>query len=514
MIPKLFPATATTFTTNGITLLTDCVSCVVTEERNGPFELEMEVMTSTPYFDSIEVGALIVVNPNHTQTSQAFEIYEISKPIDQKVTVRAQHISYRMSYIPITPFSATGITATIAGLSSNALETDPFTITTTLTNEASTYNQTEPGSLRSRLGGTEGSLLDVFGGEYEWDNFTVKLKAARGADNGVQLRLAKNITELDQDLEFDRVVTGALPYWVSQDGLTSMYGNIQYSATAGDYAYKRTVLFDCSDQFETTPTTSQLDSAAQQFLNQASLATPSNSVSVSFVDLADTAEYSNSALERVNLCDTVEVIYPALGIGYKQKAVKVVFDVLAERTLEVEIGDARSSMAKTLNDLIGDNSEVVSIGKKLISITQLIDRENGAIISRVETVEEKANNNATEINNLATTVQQTAAGIQIDISEIEQQVTDNTTDISEMHTYIDFDASGVTVGKSDSDVRGVFGNSSLDFIDQDNNKLAWLDADDGLGANGISLGDPSDATKRWQIVPNELADHLYFIRRN
>ena len=154
MIPRLFPAAATSFSTNGITTLTDAISCTVTEERNGPFELEMVVATTTPYFDQLEVGCLILAKPNHTQNPQAFEIYEITKPIDQQVTVRAQHISYRASFIPITPFSTTGITNTIAGLASHAQETDPFTITTDLTNEASTYNQTEPGSLRSRLGGT------------------------------------------------------------------------------------------------------------------------------------------------------------------------------------------------------------------------------------------------------------------------------------------------------------------------------------------------------------------------
>lgn len=512
MIPVLFPANATTYTTNGLTALVDTISCTVVEERNGPFELEMVVSTTTPYFEQIEVGCLILAKPNHAQGPQAFEIYEISKPINQQVQVRAQHISYRASFIPITPFSETGITNTIAGLFAHSTETNPFTISTDITNEESTYNQTAPGSLRSRLGGTEGSLLDVFGGEYLWDNFTINLLKERGADNGVQLRLAKNVTNLDQTLNLERVITGALPYWISQDGLSTFYGDTQYSENAGDYAYNRTVLLDVSDQFENAPSNDQLNSAAQQFLLQASLATPSNSVDVSFIDLADTAEYSNSPLERVNLCDTVEVVYPALGISFKEKAVKLTFDVLAERTLEVEIGDARSSMSKTLNDLIGDSTAVITIGKKLVSITQVVDRELGSITQRVSSVEEVASDNSTAISNLSTTVSQNDQNVQIAISNIQNTVSEQGDDISELHEYITFDANGVTVGRSDSDIRGVFGNNSLDFIDNTNTILAWLSTQDGLGATELSVGDATTKNKRWRIITSSDGSHLRFTR--
>lgn len=513
MIPRLFSGSATTFTTNGITALTDAISCTVTEERNGAFELEMVVSTTTPYYSQIEVGALVLAKPNHTQGIQAFEIYEISKPIDQKVTIRANHISYRTSFIPIKPFSATGITATIAGLATNAEETDPFTISSDLTNEASTYNQIEPASLRSRLGGTQGSLLDVFGGEYLWDNFTIYLKAARGADNGVQLRLAKNITDLEQTIDFEKVVTGALPYWVSQDGLTALYGDIQYSAEVNTYAYARTVLLDLSDEFENTPSYDQLNNAAQQYLLKASLALPNTNVSVSFVDLADTTEYANSPLERVNLCDTVEIVYPALGISFKEKCIKVIFDVLAERTLEVEVGDARSNMASTLTDFIGDSTSVITIGKKLVSVTQWIDRELGSITSQVTSVQAQANENGENIITLSNTITQLDESLQIDIGRLEQQVGENTNDISEMHEYFKFELDGLHVSNSGSDIEGVFGNSSLNFTDG-TNTLAWVDATDGMGATQLSLGDATQQTKRWMIKPSADANHLFFLRRS
>lgn len=516
MIPRLFPANATYFASGGITTLTDTISCIVSEERNGPFELEMVVSTTTPYFDQIEVGCLILAKPNHAQGPQAFEIYEISKPINQQVQVRAHHISYRTSFIPVVPFSATGITQTLTQLAAAEREDDPFIISTDITNETSTYNQTAPGSLRSRLGGTEGSLLDVFGGEYMWDNFTINLLKERGADNGVQLRLAKNITDLDQTLNLERVITGALPYWISEDGLTTFYGDVEYSQSVSDYAYNRTVLLDVSEQFETAPSSEQLQNAAQQYLLKASLATPSNSVQVSFIDLADTEEYSNSPLERVNLCDTVEVIYPALGVSYKEKAVKLTFDVLAERTLEVEIGDARSSMSKTLNDLIGDSTAVITIGKKLVSITQSVDRELGTITSQVASVQQQVNENGESITTLANTITQNESQLRIDLAQIEQQIGENTDDISEMHTYFTFGPGGLTIGKSGtggSEIFGVFSNTSLDFVDANDTKLAWLDATDGLGAPEISIGNVNNVSERWHLRTSENGDHLFFLRR-
>lgn len=387
MIPRLLDGSATDFTQIGIPL-TDCISCTVQEERNGVFELTAVVSTTTPYFDTIKVGMLIVAKPNHTQDPQAFEIYEISKPINQQVTIRANHISYRQSFIPVKPFSCTGITATLSGLISNAMETSDFTFSTDISNETSTYNQIEPASMRSRLGGVAGSVLDVFGGEYEWDNFETILHLHRGADNGVQLRLGKNITNLEQTESLERVVTGVLPYWSNSDGTLQYYGDIQYSSAVGDYPTHRTIVLDLSSDFESAPTKTQLNNAGQAYLAQSNLATPNTNVAVQFIDLADTTEYADSPLERVNLCDTVEVIYPALDISYKAKAIKVVFDVLAERTLEVEVGDTRSTISKTIADVVGDIDSQVKLGNKLVSVTQKIDREVGEISTTIGEIEE------------------------------------------------------------------------------------------------------------------------------
>lgn len=558
MIPRLLNGSATDFTVAGISL-TDAISCKVTEERNGVFDLEMVVATTTPYYEELEVGKLIIAKPNHTQSLQAFEIYEITRPILQRVTVRAHHISYRQSFIPVKPFSCTGITETLQGLLTNAMESSPFTFTTDITNETSTYNQIAPSSMRSRLGGVEGSVLDVFGGEYLWNNYQTQLLLHRGADNGVELRVAKNITALEQNTNLESVVTGALPYWANEDETEFFYGDIQYNSAVTDYSNHRTVVLDLSEEFESAPTVNQLNQAGQEYVNQVNLGLPNKNIKVSFIDLADTDEYSGSPLERINLCDTVSVIYTPLNISYKAKVIKLEFDVLAERTLTVEIGEARSTISKTITDLVGDVSSVVKTGKKLVSVTQKIDREVGEVSTTVSSVQEKIDGNEetgyvgliekvsslqetdsqiesrvsateTKFNSYATvdqltsatttlssSITQSAKDITLSINRIDNVVTQQGTKISDLQTYLKMTSRGLELGENGEDASGVVAvltSSELGFWDKANTKLAWLDSADGLGASGLSIGDSTTAEKRWRVFTRQDGSHLTFTRHS
>lgn len=548
MIPRLLNADVTDFAQVGIPL-TDTEYCTVKEERNGVFELEMRVATTTPYFEELEVGKIIVAKPNHDQGLQAFEIYEITRPILQRVTVRANHISYRTSFIPVKPFSCTGITETLNGLITNSMETSPFTFNTTITNETSTYNQLSPASLRSRLGGTEGSVLDVFGGEYKWDNFTINLLLHRGQNNGVELRVAKNISDLEQTKNLENVVTGALPYWSNNDGTVFYYGDIQYSSAVSDYEYKRTVVLDLSDQFETAPSVTQLNTAAQEYLSQVNLGIPTTNIKLSFVDLADTDEYKDSPLERVNLCDIVTVLYYPLLISYQAKVISLTFDVLAERTLEVEVGDSKSTISKTISDLVGDVSSVVKTGKKLVSVTQKIDRELGEVTTTVASVQEQQatiqenvstiqqttssiqtqvsqtqtdleNNYATKnelsssVSSLSTTIEQTAQDITLTISDVQDIISTQGQQITTLETYIRATSRGLEISRSSDEVTMVLSNTELGFFNKANTKLAWLDSADGLGASALSIGDANTASNRWRVFTRQSGSHLTFTRHS
>ena len=367
MIPILFAENSTVFTSNGIGRLADAISCNVTEQRNGQYELEMSYPETGIHAESISNSKIICVIPYEGATLQPFRIYKITKPIKGIFTIYAQHISYQLSLIPTMPFeiaaASTACNDTLQALKTNAVESCPFTFQTDVTTVAS-YTQTVPASIRSRLGGVAGSVLDQFGGEFEWDGYTVKLLAHRGVQTPtVTLRYGKNITDLNQEQNIADVITGIVPYWCDSEGgnIVTLPEKSVDSSHASDYPFKRTVVVDFSSDFEEQPTVAQLRTHAQAYVNKAGIGIPKVSIKVSFLHLADTEEYKDIApLQTVKLCDVVGVVFEKYGINTTAKVIKTVYDVLAERYTSIELGDARSSLASTINDANNSVTELAN----------------------------------------------------------------------------------------------------------------------------------------------------------
>lgn len=343
MNPILFPASATTFNTNGIGRL-KCVSCEVTEERNGAYELEAEISVDTEHYADIVHSAIIAVIPFDGGSIQAFRIYKITKPLGNTFTVYARHISYQLTNIPTRPFTAQNVTSALAGLKSYAIEACPFTFWTDKTTAAN-YSQMKPESIRARLGGQQGSILDVYGGEYEWDNWNVKLWNNRGADNHVTLRYGKNIIDLKQEENIENTITGIVPYWCSENSV-QYYNGVVEADTAENFPYKRTVPYDFSEDFENEPTPQELKARAERYIIRNQIGIPAINITVNFVALWQTEEYKDVLpLQRVNLCDYVTIEFEKLGIQAKAKVIKTVYDVLNERYSSISLGEARTDLA-------------------------------------------------------------------------------------------------------------------------------------------------------------------------
>lgn len=360
MKPILFSKNETNFATNGLGRL-DCLSCIVIEERNGMYELEAEIPISGSHAELLEMQSIIGVVPYEGGNVQAFVVYKIEKPISGRFKVYARHISYRLTDIPCLPFSVElspyACADTLAGLKSHALEPCPFNFFTDITT-ASKYTQKVPASIRQRLGGVEGSVLDQFGGEYEWDNFDVHLWKQRGRlsnVSGISLRYGKNITDLNQEEQIAETVTGIVPYWIDSDGnnlvMLTEEPRVIYSDNAGNYPYHLTQVLDMSSNFENQPSELQLRMAAQQYVRKTGFGVPTVSIKVSFIDLWKSEEYKDIApLERVQLCDEITVDFEKLGVKAIAKVVKTTYDVLKERYTEIEVGSIRSTLAQAITD--------------------------------------------------------------------------------------------------------------------------------------------------------------------
>lgn len=336
------------FTTAGLCTLPDATSCVVTEERNGAYELEMQYPINGIAYSSITARRIIFCRPNPYEREQPFRIYKISKPINGIVTVYAQHISYDLKGIPLSPFTAENILTALQGFTTYAVGDQPFTFTTDKTTTAN-FSVTVPSSARSMLGGTDGSLLDVYGGEYVFDRYIVALKAARGEDHGVEIRYGKNLTDVTQEENISKVATGVYPYWKSMTDDTLVMLPEKTLAAPGTYTFSHVVPLDLSTEWDEAPTEAQLRARAQKYMEDNAIGVPEVSLSVSFQPLADTVEYKDLApLEEVRLCDTVTVLYPELGVSATAKVIRCVYNVLLGRYDKIDIGDARTTLADTI----------------------------------------------------------------------------------------------------------------------------------------------------------------------
>lgn len=384
MKPILYSSTETNFNTNGIGILSDAVSCFVIEERNGAFELEMQYPIDGLHYKSIIQRSIICAKPNPTGDIQPFRVYRITKPINGLVTVYAEHISYDLSGIAVTPFEAGSVTAALQALKTNSVINNPFEFWTDKSTTATMKVKT-PASVRAMLGGVANSVLDTYGGEYEWDKYTVKLYNARGANRGVSVRYGKNLTNIEQEENCSKVYTAVMPYWADADGNCTMLDE-KLVTVEGNFDFSRVLTVDFSMEFENQPTQEQLRARAQKYIKANKIGIPKVSLELSFVQLEQTEEYKNNALlERVNLCDTVNVEFEKLGVSATSKVIKTIYNVLLNRYESVELGEAKSTIADTIAK---QEQDIKYAPKKAISAaaqaaenaTQLITGNRGGYV--------------------------------------------------------------------------------------------------------------------------------------
>ena len=353
MKPILFSKNETVYTTNGLGRL-DCISGTVTEERNGKFELKAVIPVSGNHASQVEMDSILKVKPNDKASMQLFRVYKITKPINGKFEVYAEHISYELRYIPVNPFSVeaspNACSTALSMLKSKSIQTNKFNFSTDVQTVAN-FGIQVPISVRNALGGTEGSILDNFGGEFEWNNFDVTLHRARGSIFPVMsLRYGKNIIDLKQEENIEQTITGVVPFWSTSDKtiVKMLPEKVVEIAQAENFPYKRTVPLDLSQSFENEPSDSELRATAAAYLTQPGIGIPKVSIKVKFQNIVDTPEYAS--LQKVGLCDAVEVVFEKLGISATAKIIKYTYDFLTEKYDSVEIGTLRDNLASVVTN--------------------------------------------------------------------------------------------------------------------------------------------------------------------
>ena len=356
MIPILFKADATNFSTFGIGALADTLSCEVTEERNGAYECVMKYPITGAFYTEIRKERLIKAKPNDTSKPQAFRIYRITKPLNGIVTIYAQHISYDLTAIATPAWTSSPITPQLAieHVFNAALTPHNFTFRTDYT-QAKEFSVSKPKSLRSVLGGSEGSLVSLWGGEFEWDNFNVIHHQGRGTSTGVVIEYGKNLTSLEQDADITSVYTDLLPYAVitDEDGNETVITLTEQILPIAETSLvqRKTLIKDFTDSFDMDAviTEEALRAKAEKYIEDNPLGVESPELKISFEPLWKQPEYA-AVLERVSLCDRVTVRHVNLGVQATAKVTKTVYDSLAEKYVSVTLGSIRNSLIDSVSD--------------------------------------------------------------------------------------------------------------------------------------------------------------------
>lgn len=393
MIPILYNSNETDFSGGGVGFLSDCTRCIVTEERNGVYECEFSYPMDGRHYSEIEPDMIIKAKPNEMSDAQLFRIYRASKPINGIVNFYCQHISYDLNVNVVDPFTLSGATALTAlqGILSHCYYQHSFTAQSTLSfSETHDLKIDKPKPARMCLGGSEGSVLDLFGGEYEFDNFNVKLHAARGQDTGVTILYGKNLTDITSDVNISNAYTAVYPYAVDEerDGLYTLTEKVIETGNT-NFGEPRVLSLDLTEKFNLPDeeiTETKLRNLANSYITNNHVSDVKQNIEISFVQLWQTQEYKDIALlQRVGLCDTVTVRYSKLGVSVKAKVIKTVYNALTEKYDKIELGKAKSNFGMTLKESVEQiEKEVIrnksAMQKAIDNATKLITGQDGGYV--------------------------------------------------------------------------------------------------------------------------------------
>lgn len=347
----------------GSILDNDCLSCEVIEALNGEYEVELAYPIDGEYYSDLIDGyrKLILCKPNPYADPDYFRIYEIKPSMSGgSLLIRGQHISYDLAGIVTAPFTATSAVNALIAMKEGAYTDCPFEFESDVQTNA-TMTIVRPTNIRILMGGMEGSIIQRFGGEYEFEGNTVRLLARRGTDRGSEIRYGKNLLNLEQEKNCANVYTAVIPYYYS-DEVGLIQGNMVQ--VEGNYDFVRVMDLDLSQTYTEVPTVEQIEEYARQYIMRNKVGVPRVSMTVDFVLLETTQEYKDSIelADKVLLGDSVSIYFERFGINSVARVIQTRYNVLTGNYISVALGDDTPMITDTLtaqNQVISSVQESV-----------------------------------------------------------------------------------------------------------------------------------------------------------
>lgn len=368
---RLFEDNETNFNHLGICSLNEYISCVVTEELNGMYELEMEYHMDSKAFKNLKIRRIIYCKPNPYSTPQPFRIYAISTPLNRIVTINAAHISYDLSGYVVNPFSAEGAVTAINRLKTSSTVDVPFNFLTDLTNTNSIEIDV-PRSIRNIIGS---DILETYNCYLYYDCFDVYFKTSRGGNNGVTIRYGKNLIDIRQEENNSNVYTSIYPYWKGrvEESNENESGSelVEVLMTLpekivnvpGNFNHTNTLPLDLSSEFDEMPTEDEMRSATNNYIEIYDIGVPTVSISIDFIQLTNSTEYEEyRLLDKIMLGDVVNVIFEDANIQTDSVCVKTVYNLSMNKYSTIELGSPFKGIGDSIVDKIdGINNDMNDI---------------------------------------------------------------------------------------------------------------------------------------------------------
>ena len=384
MRPILYNKNETRFDTYGLGEI-DALKGNATRERNGNYSAYLEYPASGPLASVFEKEMKFKADAGTRTKNQTFEIVRVVKDSSSTIKIYAQHISHKLEYMSVRH----GIK--VSGTADLALKTwaknligdyrfDTWSDIDTVLPITFLVDKME--NARLALGGVEGSILDIWGGEYEFDNQTVRLHKRLGRRAPTVLEYGRNILSAESDESIESAYTSVVPFATytpeSQEGdsrqqepvLVTIPESYVDSKYVSMYANRRIKVVDFSSEFKDEgageskkkdiPTPEKLKALAIKYMENNRIGAPKINTKIEYVDLAQTLDYAERGwIEELELCDIVPVYYPEIGITEDDaKVTKVVYDFLNDRNESVEFGmigeSIRSAMTGGLAGRLDD----------------------------------------------------------------------------------------------------------------------------------------------------------------
>lgn len=372
MRPIFFNKNETAFDTYGLGEL-NVTKGTVTRERNGNYTLYSEIPANDPMVAILEKEMKLKADAGLRTKNQTFEISRIVKDSSKIVKIYGQHISHKLEYMAVVngrPFSGSAFTA--LAIWHNATIGDlRFDVWSDIqTTGKGVFDISKMENARQALGGVEGSILDIYGGEYEFDNMTVRLHKQLGRTAPTVLEYGRNILSAELDETIESAYTSVLPFATytpdKPEGDTSdsqpdpvtvtlpeNYVDSKYKAL---YAHRRIKVVDFSSEFKSDskskdiPTPDKLRKIATDYMERNAIGKPKINIKIEYADLAKTLDYAdNGWIEELELCDIVPIYYPQIGLTDESaKVTTVTYDFVNERNESVEFGDIGTNVRATM----------------------------------------------------------------------------------------------------------------------------------------------------------------------